>query len=77
MFGPTSLIINNECGGEDEQDPGLRSWFRCVRKKSGDSVLDDIMDLKLKYQGCSLDLDLEGIRKDEKEKNEIFLGKVS
>ena len=22
MFGPTSLIINNECGGEDKEDPG-------------------------------------------------------
>lgn len=22
IFGPTSLIINNECGGEDDKEPG-------------------------------------------------------
>ena len=66
----TGLTLETEIG-EDERDSGLRSWFRCVRKKSGDSVLDDIMDIKLKYQGCPWDNSTYG-----KEKKEICLGKV-
>ncbi|KIH57536.1 hypothetical protein ANCDUO_12275 [Ancylostoma duodenale] len=26
IFGPTSLVINNECGGEDAEEPGVLSF---------------------------------------------------
>ena len=55
---------------------GLRSWFRFVKKKCGDSVLDDLMDIKLKYQGYFWDNYTNGFRRDKKEKEETCLGKV-
>lgn len=29
IFGPTSLIINNECNGEDKEEPGKCFSINC------------------------------------------------
>ncbi|KAK5977367.1 hypothetical protein GCK32_022382, partial [Trichostrongylus colubriformis] len=31
IFGPTSLVINNECGGEDTEEPGMLDGFDAVQ----------------------------------------------
>ncbi|EYC01695.1 hypothetical protein Y032_0105g3693 [Ancylostoma ceylanicum] len=31
IFGPTSLVINNECGGEDAEEPGMLDNFDAVQ----------------------------------------------
>ncbi|PIO77851.1 chitinase class I [Teladorsagia circumcincta] len=31
IFGPTSLVINNECGGEDPEEPGMLDGFDAIQ----------------------------------------------
>ena len=53
--------------GEDKRDSGLMSWFR-KESGAGDSVLDDIVELKLKYQENFWDPYINGFRGKKKQK---------
>ena len=69
--------------GEDKRDSGLMSWFR-KESGAGDSVLDDIVELKLKYQENFWDPYINGFRGKKKQKmiqrkencSKSFLGKL-
>ncbi|KAJ1346936.1 hypothetical protein KIN20_001864 [Parelaphostrongylus tenuis] len=59
IFGPTSLIINNECGGEDKQDPGGPGESRRIKAfkwfcsyfgvPAGDDRLLSCKDMPVKF----------------------------
>ena len=67
----TGLMLD----GEDKQDSGLMSWFR-KKSGSGDSILHDLVELKLKYQEHFWDPYTNGFKGKKENCSKSFLGKV-